>query len=63
MKTANRLCAIPNGSRWLLILTTKNPGCEDWKIGVKSFNDKFQKLQVTSINDPADFPDFIFAGF
>ena len=57
-----KLNEIPDGEKFLLILTAKNPGMDDWSTGVDRFNEKFSPLHVESLTTPADFPDFYYLG-
>jgi len=59
---AEKLSEIPNGSKFLLILTTANPGIDDWSTGVDKFNRKFSPLHVRSLTNPADFLSFYYLG-
>ncbi|MBA7689106.1 hypothetical protein ES703_97601 [subsurface metagenome] len=59
---AEKLSEISNGSKFLLILTTANPGMNDWSTGVNKFNRKFSPLHLKSLTTPADFPSFYYLG-
>jgi len=59
---AEKLSKISNGSKFLLILTTANPGINDWSTGVNKFNKKFSPLRLRSLTNPADFPSFYHLG-
>ena len=59
---AEKLSGIPNGSKFLLILTTANPGTNDWSTGVNKFNKKFFPIHLESLTNPADFPSFYYLG-
>ena len=51
-----------SGNKYLIILTTANPGTDAWFEGVKQFNDKFAPLSVTPLTEPKDFPMHYFSG-
>ena len=53
---------LASGHRYLLILTTGNPGLREWTNGVEQFNRKFAPLRISSLTDPRDFPDHYFLG-
>ena len=59
---ARKLLRIPNGLKYILVLTVANPGSDDWSTGVEKFNSKFSPLHLTSITDPKDFPESYFLG-
>ena len=59
---AEKLSGISNGGKFLLILTTANPGINDWSTGVNKFNRKFSPLHLRSLTNPADFPNFYYLG-
>lgn len=50
------------GNKYMLILTTGNPGVERWLNGVEQFNRKFAPLDITSLTDPRDFSEHYFLG-
>lgn len=56
-----KLAGISNGG-FLLILTTENPGINDWTTGVSKFNEKFYPLRIKSLTNPEDFPSFYYLG-
>ena len=51
-----------SGNKYLIILTTANPGTDAWFEGVKQFNDKFAPLNVTPLTEPKDYPMHYFSG-
>ena len=51
-----------SGNKYLMTLTTANPGTKAWFEGVKQFNDKFAPLSVTPLTEPEDFPTHYFLG-
>jgi hypothetical protein len=57
-----KLGKITDGSKYLLILTTANPGVDDWSKGIAKFNDKFSPLCLNSLTKPTDFPQSYFLG-
>jgi len=57
-----KLNEVPDDAKFLLILTTKNPGMADWSTGVDRFNEKFSPLHIESLTTPADFPSFYYIG-
>ena len=59
---ARKLLRIPNGLKYILVLTVANPGSDDLSTGVEKFNSKFSPLHLTSITDPKDFPESYFLG-
>jgi|GEM_PF-1691910 len=59
---AEKLSGVSNGSKYLLILTTANPGLKDWSDGVDKFNRKFSPIQLKSLTNPTDFPNFYYLG-
>jgi hypothetical protein len=52
----------PRGCRWMFILAVCNPGVDEWKKGVDSFNTKFDIAKVVSRTNPSDFPSEYFLG-
>ncbi len=59
---AEKLSGISDGCKYLLILTTANPGVNDWSAGVKKFNKKFSPIQLKSLTNTSDFPNFYYLG-
>ena len=59
---AEKLSKITQGSKYLLILATANPGVDDWSNGVAKFNDKFRPLRLKSLTKPTEFPQSYFLG-
>ncbi len=57
-----KLAKIKEGSKYLLILTTVNPGEKEWLDGVIGFNKKYPSLLLKSLTNPADFPQSYFLG-
>jgi len=57
-----KLNDISNSTKFLLILTTANPGTNDWSAGVDNFNKKFRPLYLKSLTDPIEYPSFYFLG-
>jgi len=57
-----KLSIVPNEGKYLLVLTTANPGDEEWQRGVTRFNKKFDPLQLETLNRPADFPAHFYLG-
>ncbi len=57
-----KLVRIKSGNKYMLILTTANPGKEDWYNGIQKFNNKFYNLRIESLTDPDDFKDSYFLG-
>jgi hypothetical protein len=57
-----KLVNTPDSDKYLLILTTKNPGQALWFKGVKEFNQKFGPLGIKTLTYPDDFPDYYFLG-
>lgn len=58
-----KLLAIEQGSKYLLILATANPGDEEWLAGVSRFNTKFSPLSLNPLTKPSQFPATYFLGF
>ena len=50
------------GSKYMLILATANPGEQDWQAGITRFNTKFSPYYLTSLTKPSDFPQAYFLG-
>jgi len=59
---AEKLSGLSNGGKYLLILTTANPALKDWSDGVEKFNRKFSPIQLNSLTNPIDFPNFYYLG-
>jgi len=59
---ANKLTEYVDGSKYMLILATKNPGADEWKEGVVLFNEKYSPLSVSTLTFPKDYPDYFFLG-
>jgi hypothetical protein len=57
-----KLSEISSGSKFILILSTANPGVDDWATGVDEFNRKFSPLHLKSLTNPAEFPSYYFLG-
>lgn len=57
-----KLSSITEGDKYVLILATQNPGCEDWPKGVDKFNKKFKPLHVRSCTETSDFPPSYYIG-
>ena len=57
-----RLSNVSDRDKFLLILTTANPGTHDWTSGVNKFNKKFSPLHIESLTNPAEFPPFYYLG-
>lgn len=57
-----KLSEISSGGKFILILTTANPGMDDWTTGVDKFNRKFSPLHLESLTNPAEFPSSYFLG-
>lgn len=57
-----KLSEISRGGKFILILTTANPGMDDWTTGVDKFNRKFSPLHLESLTNPAEFPSSYFLG-
>ena len=58
----NKLSGIKADNKYLVILTTNNPGAEEWIQGINKFNTKFGPLHIDAINSPASFPQTHFLG-
>jgi hypothetical protein len=61
----DKLSKIDNGGKYILILATKNPRCDElgnWEKGINKFNEKFAPLRIRSHTMPSDFPDSYFLG-
>jgi len=61
----DKLRKIKEGDKYLIILATKNPECEehgDWEKGLDKFNQRFIPLHIKSYLNPADFPPSYFLG-
>jgi hypothetical protein len=43
--------------KFVLALVTSNPGPRDWASGIARFNEKFAPLRLSSLVDPAAFPE------
>ena len=59
---AERLSSVLGKDKFLLILTTANPGVDDWASGVNEFNRKFYPLHIESLTNAAEFPPFYYLG-
>jgi hypothetical protein len=59
---AQKLIAISSGKRYILVMTTSNPGTDHWSAGVELFNQKFHPLRVETMANPEDFPHYYFLG-
>lgn len=59
---AEKLTNIKSNNKYMLIVTTANPGINDWYNGVQKFNNKFSNLKIESLTDPSEFNDFYFLG-
>jgi hypothetical protein len=57
-----KLSAISSGKRYILVMTTANPGTVHWPVGVELFNQKFHPLRVEAMTNPDDFPPYFFLG-
>ncbi len=57
-----KLLKLKVGKKYLLILTTANPGCSEWSNGINIFNKKFSPLRIRGINNPKDFNDYYYLG-
>jgi len=57
-----KLSEISSGGKFILILTTANPGMDDWTTGVDKFNRKFSPLHLERLTNPAEFPSSYFLG-
>ena len=57
-----KLSSIIKGDKYELILSTQNPGYEDWSKGVDKFNKKFKPLHVRSCIETSDFPPSYYIG-
>ncbi len=57
-----KLVTISDGDKYLLILTTANPGQDLWLKGIAQFNQKFRPLTLKVLTFPQDFPDYYFLG-
>ena len=53
---------LAHGHKYVLTLTTANPGAEGWFRGVEQFNRKFTPLRISSMTSPAEFPAQYFLG-
>ena len=62
LQDVKKLVAIPEVAKYLLILTTANPGQDIWLKGIAEFNQKFQPLTLKTLTFPQDFPDYYFLG-
>lgn len=49
-------------NQWLMILMTKNPNVEAWNMGLEKFGERFPAYHLTSLTNPADYPDHYFLG-
>jgi len=57
-----KLSEIKKDIKFILVLTTANPGVPDWSTGIRKFNRKFSPLHLESLTDPSKFPDSFFLG-
>lgn len=57
-----KLSVIKSDNKYMLILTTANPGREDWLNGIQKFSNKFSNFKIESLTDPNEFEDFYFLG-
>jgi len=59
---AEKLVEVKEGSKYILILATANPGEKEWLNGIVRFNDKFSPLLLESLTNPTEFPQSYFLG-
>ena len=59
---AEKLHNIPSGEKFILVLSTANPGTGSWFRDVLKFNRKFEPLELKALTDPNDFPPAYFLG-
>lgn len=57
-----KLHRTPLGAKFVLVLTTANPGLRDWTDGVNDFNLKFFPSRINSLTRPDDFPACFYLG-
>ncbi len=57
-----KLSVIKSDNKYMLILTTANPGREEWLNGIQKFSNKFSNFEIESLTDPNEFEDFYFLG-
>jgi hypothetical protein len=57
-----KLATIQDNHKYLLVLTSANPGENGWLNGVDRFNHKFAHPSLRSLTNPKDFPDYYFLG-
>jgi len=57
-----KLVKVREGSKYVLILATANPGEQEWFNGVTWFNKKYPSLSLKSLTNPAEFPQSYFIG-
>lgn len=57
-----KLSKILCDGKYMLILTTANPGEDEWIRGIAKFNERFFPLAIESLTSPMDFPDAYFLG-
>lgn len=51
-----KLAKVPEENRYILVLTTANPGDEEWQRGVAKFNEKFAPPRLETLTQPSHFP-------
>jgi hypothetical protein len=57
-----KLVTISDWAKYLLILTTANPGQDLWLKGIAEFNQKFRSLTLRALPFPQNFLDYYFLG-
>ncbi len=57
VQDAKKLIKVQDEARYILILTTSNPGEEKWQNGVEKFRKKFTPINIETLMQPKDFPD------
>ena len=48
--------------KYVLVLTTRNPGEDAWNEGISRFHDAFPQLHIKTLTHPNNFPNHYFLG-
>lgn len=59
---AKKLTKVLDEGKYILILATANPGEDKWQKGMAKFNKKFTPINIETLLQPKDFPDYYYIG-
>lgn len=62
IEDAKKLTKVPDEGKYILILTTANPGGAKWQKGMAKFNEKFTPINIKALTQPEDFPEHYCVG-